>query len=718
MVNTVASWEPGSEVTLCNVNFNNDYRDHTNKVLNPTQYDLFLDQVSGPRLTISRVIYHKPGQPIKLPIPLNQAFGYNYLRVRNSAPNDFAKTFYYFITEPQFLSPSATLFNLQLDVWATFFKDVTLGVSYLERGHGGVANANRMVNNGRDFLTTPEPLDLGSAYNIVEFDQQWLGDQTEFAYLMYTTVSVESRSTSGDGTGIKNAESSEVEHLPQGHAIYLFTENDRQVNGRTVMSFSEFMATESQAPWVLQGIGNIFVVPINLIDNIFQYGDYTFETIYLPTGEPSGKVAQLLRWANFGTNEVAFNFGPGGINEAVAKVLGDRYKHLDKFYCSPYTMLEVTTRAGQPVGYKPELFEGRRVAFNSFTYVGGGGPRTAIMPQFYNAFKPEVLVFNGKVIYDGGEYIDNAVWLDNYPQSSVTINSYLNYMASNRASIQQQRNSANWAQTRALAGADLSNRQAMQNISTSTQQADLQTQQNLAATQIANDQAVLNAGVNILGSAASAGLGGAGAVSAGIGGVTTLASTAIQMDTANKQTALTNQGIVSANSINVANANFMADTNLQYAQMAAKGDYANTIAAIDAKVQDAQMMSPGVAGQTGGDGFATALASGFRIWCYVKMISPEAIQRVGDYWLRYGYAVNRFIKPPENLSVMTKFSYWKFNQTYLVSSTVPENYKQALRGILEKGITIWENPADIGRTELSDNKIKPGFAIDYLPRPE
>jgi hypothetical protein len=53
--------------------------------------------------------------------------------------------------------------------------------------------------------------------------------------------------------------------------------------------------------------------------------------------------------------------------------------------------------------------------------------------------------------------------------------------------------------------------------------------------------------------------------------------------------------------------------------------------------------------------------------------------------------------------VMTKFTYWKMTEAYISSSMVPEGHKQVLRGIMEKGFTVWANPADIGEIDIADN---------------
>jgi len=59
---------------------------------------------------------------------------------------------------------------------------------------------------------------------------------------------------------------------------------------------------------------------------------------------------------------------------------------------------------------------------------------------------------------------------------------------------------------------------------------------------------------------------------------------------------------------------------------------------------------------------------------------------------------------------MTKFTYWKMSESYIKAAPMPESYKQVIRGIFEKGVTVWATPADIGNIDISDNAIIPGIS--------
>ena len=135
-----------------------------------------------------------------------------------------------------------------------------------------------------------------------------------------------------------------------------------------------------------------------------------------------------------------------------------------------------------------------------------------------------------------------------------------------------------------------------------------------------------------------------------------------------------------------------ATANRDLAKWAAQGDYQQSIAAINASVKDAEVTPPTVAGATGGDAF-NWLINGAVIQTRLRMVSPDIILKQGMFWERYGYAVNTFIRQlPSRLRCMSRFTYWKCQNVRVTSSSVPQIYIETLRGILEKGVTVWHSP--------------------------
>lgn len=187
------------------------------------------------------------------------------------------------------------------------------------------------------------------------------------------------------------------------------------------------------------------------------------------------------------------------------------------------------------------------------------------------------------------------------------------------------------------------------------------------------------------------------------------ANHAISVGASNAQLGARNAANAAIAGNNLSAANAIRDTNRGLADWAAKGDYANTIAALNAKVQDTKLTQPSMSGAFGGE-VLRVLQEGFAIVARARRIDQAAIKRIGEYWLRYGYAVNQFAQI-DRLDVMENFTYWKLSETYFKSATVPEYFKQTLRGIFEKGVTVWNDPDKIGMIDIADNKPLAGVEL-------
>ena len=245
----------------------------------------------------------------------------------------------------------------------------------------------------------------------------------------------------------------------------------------------------------------------------------------------------------------------------------------------------------------------------------------------------------------------------------------------------------------------------------STQLTGLNVNAQRQQTAIANQAAVGHAITGAAGGVAAGIMGGpAGAAGSVMGVASQAASAAIDVNARNQATAVSTGLAQAANRAQVGTAGFMRDTNKSYADFAARGDYENAIAAVNAKVQDARMIQPTVSGQVGGDAFNLTQFE-WGLHAKVKVLQGASMAAIGEYWLRYGYAVSRFGKMPDSLQVMTRFTYWKLRETYLRSSTCPETFRQAIRGIFEKGVTVWANPADMGMIDIADNDPLPGVSL-------
>lgn len=705
-----ALWPSNTTVTLTNVKWNNDYRDIVGFDDRAALND-YIDNIESSSTTISNVSTLKANQPIRLDIPFNAALRYNYLRASNPLsiiPGDVRKDFYYFITDVRHIAGNTTEVFLQLDVWQTFGYDMKFGNSYIERGHIGIANENSFDSFGRDYLTIPEGLDVGGEYRVVAKRRKkimgpWNG---EADILIASTI----RLADDDGTmadfGTKDdpdldaATGSEFNGLSAGAEYYVFNSKS---------SFSTFMKYMSAYPWASQGI-----VSITMIPKMTRYfPDFEYRIPGLPT--PVNSLPPITL-----THSVLPNWRNDG------QIVGNipaRYQFLKKFFTYPYMVIELTAWGATPVVLKPESWANADAKVIERISMVPPNQRVLFSPQSYNAnvgaqidkvyipAAPGVPDIEYGDADDSGDYLDVTTMINNFPTMAMVNNGALAVLAAQAHSIAFQNSSADWSQTRAIRGSEVSYDQASAGMNLANDMYQIgrgaDSSQTALTNQTIGTQAVIGAAGSVIGGVGggAAGLAG-GAANAAMGGL----SAAVNINANQQALGIRNKAAGSANSSQQGTAGFMRDTNQSLATFSARGDYENTIAGINAKVQDIQLTPPSTSGQVGGEAM-NLIHNNVELSVRFKMIDLAAIRSIGEYWLRYGYAVRQFALMPDSFHVMSKFTYWKLSETYIISAPMPEGIKQVIRGIFEKGVTVWKNPNDIGAIDLGTNVPLEGIVL-------
>ena len=681
-----AMWSgKNSYASLHNVNWNADYRDVA--YFNSTNdLNAFLDK--QPKREAFDFSYLKPNQPVTVNIPFNVAYEYNYLRVWNfeqPVDGDNARWLYYFITDVQYVSPNATRLVVQLDVWQTFSREIEFGNSYIEQGHIGIANDVSTDMTGARFLTVPEGLDLGGDYQVIRTAKHQIASAVagsnptnpNYNVMLVSNVDLEADPGDLDNPKLKSATGSMMENLPNGSAIYVF---------KNLGDFLTYADNISETPWVSQGIVSITIVPF-----VLNMTDW-------PVVKISGVDAYKPDWGSIrDSKRVSIDF-----RGEVMNALPVRYHHLHKFTTFPYCALEVSTYGGTPLVLKPELWDTKYATFVEKFHLSPPSPRMAILPLAYNTTTGrEVRDGAGNITNDNGEFFNVAAFISNFPQFSILNNGYLTTMAAQAHGIAQEYRNADWSQNRTMTGNQLSYDQNTAGMSLANNLNQMQVSAAYQTTNLANQ----TQGFRSIQSAANSIIGGIGNRdfgTAAMGAANAAADYAIATNQNTQQNAISTNLSRQSNAAQVSNQGYMRDTNKNYADWAAKGDYQNQIASINAKVQDAKLTQPSASGTVGGDAFMLAQY----MWGYdlkVKLPNRGAIEVIGEYWLRYGYAVRRFAKMPKDYKCMENFTYWKLKEAYIISSKCPEPFKQALRGIFEKGVTVWHKPELIGNIDIGDN---------------
>jgi hypothetical protein len=724
-----ANWVAGTRVSLVNVPWNNDYRDVV-RFANRAALSAYITSLEVAEFVIDDMIRLKVGEPVRIDLPFNSVYRFNYLRVSNPVgpiPGDIQRDYYYFINDVREIAPNTTELVLQLDVWQSFVYDITLGNCYIERGHIGIANENGFDAFGRNYLTIPEGLDIGGEYMNIHHrnidvmrarkDEE---DYNLFSILIVSTVDLTADAGTIEAPVLKTAKGGNTMGMPNGADVYI-------LGGQPETSIGLLFDYLSDKPWVSQGIVSISVVPPPQ-----NYGIGGGDYITIP-----GTSISLERLNDVPATSTPYDMITNWRNHAAVNAhLTNRYKHLKKMLVYPYTILELTTFEGKPIILKPEAWAEPSARVNVRVSYAPPHMRMVISPRRYNAKADSSIntwqippVYSGpdRTVEgdDGGDFLDVMTMISDFPSFAIVNNMGIAFLAGNANQLAFSRQSADWAQQRALRGSQVAYDQATGAMDTARALTDLGNTADYAQTMLGNSNMYAQGGINALGSIAGGTVqGGLGGAAAGPGGAAIGAGMAAVGNTVGSlfgamgtnqsaETAARAQSLRAAanqagNIQNNKQAGLIRDTNRDLSQWAAKGDYENSIAGINAKTQDAALTQPSTSGQIGGNAF-NIINRAATISLRIKMLDSAALAVVGEYWLRYGYAVRRFGTIPANLMAMTKFTYWKLLETYISGGPMPEGFKQAIRGIFEKGVTVWADPADIGNIDIADNEPLEGI---------
>ena len=684
-----ASWPAGTTVKLANVRWGADYKDIV-EFDSKADFISYINRLSSTTsITIPNMTYAKPFQPLKIPVPFNVASKYNYLLVHNPPfhgnSSDVGEYYAYFITSMDMVNPGTTQLTVQLDVWQTYGHDVEFGQAYLERGHlpmhpGYVRDWRDLIN-----LTVPEGLDTGSDYavmrqNIVRMKATDTPGAHSLSVIVVSTVDLIRSGGTTENPRLVSASGSQIGSIPNGADVYFFeTGND----------FNGVLDALADQPWITQGIISAMLVPALSMDDVtgisLSRGGINFKRM---TGYNAQRVYEVYEsWY-----------------EEIEQAIPIKYRDLKKFFTYPYAFFELTMYNGAPLVIKPERIGSESLSVHLMQHLTPPNPRSQLVPHAYNSGH----VVDNTSLWDAGDSLDFATGLHNMPQTSIVNNAYLNYMASNARSIEYQHRSADWSQNRIMASAMTQAAQATGAIDTA---ADVNARQRRLAsdsTSVQNTADLTQSGVSAIGGVAGGLMRGAGGLASGaVSGATGMINTAVGNANRSMQTNMSNSASFDVVSRQNQQTGLVRDTNYRLAEVVSKGDYENEIAGINARVQDAQMIQPTISGQLGGEGFMIQQDLGYTFRVKVKTVDSNVMDMLAMFWRRYGYAVNRMINlgrmnGRERLRCMSAFSYWKLKEMYLTSSRCPESFRATIRGIFEKGVTIWNNPSDIGTMPINE----------------
>lgn len=679
---TPFSWATESQVTLCRVAWDDSYKDVVS-FSSPEARDAYFASLQSDSIKLTDYTYLKPNEPINVDVPFHRAYTYNYLYVDNpktDAPDDVTPPrFYYFITGAAMVNPSNTALTVQLDVFQTYLWQFQLGMCFVERGHQAVAAAYNRIKDRYDrsiswslrtFCAAPEGLDVGNEYIVGEMDYFDLS-ANDWAVIVQSNTDLAADWGTRENPSLKTADGQMTDGLASGCNVYAIDS----------WNYSNFMKKVRDAPWVAKGIVSISAFPKTILTDGPTVSLNGIEAHFLGDTPDQGHYYEAKeRWYD----QLTSHRNPD-------------YQYLVKMATFPYAYVELVNFQGNSLILKPELITDDNLVLDQMSCAAPPFQKVAFYPANYGnwiAGEPDrtssysTMDYNGELYQHkeravkAGNWLDSALWFQSFPQMSIVNDEYVNYLASTVHGRNYSYQSAGWAQSKSLAGSQLTYDQASQQLATNQANQDL-----------ANQQAIVNAALGAAGQVTSGIMGGGalGLAASVPGTVFGLAGAATNYMTTNQQF-----------QNNQAQASQFAYQNKELAQWASRGDYQNAIAGINATVQDAALTQPSQSGQMSGDGFN--LSNGMMIVQIRYRVMDNQMQEiVGNYFLKYGYAMREYMVPPADFMCMNRFTYWKMLDTSIICSAADEGVKNAIRGIFEKGVTVWRSPADIGRTYGADN---------------
>ena len=184
-------------IMLCNIpnldiNHNHSF---TFRDLNQ-QIDYFLNKRV---IQIDDTKYHRVGNTIKIPLPFDDInlMRCNYLLVQNHNQLPYRKTYFYFITNKEYVNSETTKLTLKLDVIQTYLFEIQFGQCFIERQHYNPYDSNGDINI--DILDRPENLEVGEY--IVDSTQTIYDYNKKGGFIVASSTKLSPMISTGGGSG-------------------------------------------------------------------------------------------------------------------------------------------------------------------------------------------------------------------------------------------------------------------------------------------------------------------------------------------------------------------------------------------------------------------------------------------------------------------------------------------------------------------------------------
>lgn len=322
----------------------------------------------------------------------------NYMAFQNKDYNN--KWFFAFIRDIQYVSDNCVNIVFDIDVWSTFYSNLTINKCFVEREH---------VNDDTIGLhTVPENISSGEIVQEKEYED------TSFNQYLYIAVMTDWHPISSGSTGDPGKQFQYISVYNRGifaHQIVLFKLQVNSQTGDTTPDITNliYFLTITNDDGHIEDIKDMFIVPSALINETYL----TLNTCHRQHG-------QLDVTANFWS--LPYTANPETITISYEKVhsfTGITDIKNNKCYCYPYNYLLVTNNQGNQNIYKYEDFAGTNFNF-----------------EYQLALTIGVSGRCVPVNYKGQDYAnDESVPLGKYPTCAWSTDSFTNWLTQQALNI-------------------------------------------------------------------------------------------------------------------------------------------------------------------------------------------------------------------------------------------------------------------------------------------
>ncbi len=697
---------------------------------------------------------------LKVPLPLDEAQGFNYARVRfSTAPVEGFGTeqrseLFFFVTNVAATpAPSTTELSIALDTWTTYIDQVEINYMMLERGHYGMSqtNADKFLENpleNSDWLLAPDVQGGNAIRTAHNSEVLFNGGNVKFV-IATTRNPLGNPGSAAAGTLAIPTGNPTIQGAPSVYYLAVDGERTEVLLASMDVNDLSFKQTIIGAFYisadllVLADFIDLWGIPANIVNatqtelpvlhldkKMFGYSDDYADLAKLYTGAYA---------------RIVLSDGQGGNVEIMPEeTTGEIDLQATLNLAAPALSIEgVLTGTG---GGKKSL-QFANVSAQSFNFGGRwyeklmswSVPTFAIIQSAYTTefatgfYERDQALCAAQTAYDNAEASAAAGKANVNASNAASVANNATQVAANVANVQRSISAANEDY-----GAQNSLNTALQawnaGYSRASTAIEVEGQQQAAGVSVGGTVASTIAGVAT--NLASGNIGGAvGSVVNGVvSGCTTAANTAVSVNMSESKTeaaiansanvvSATNQNntdrtdvsnraqtdltaiandastTITANSAATSNGNAARTYNTTVANAARSK--AITERGVQAGWNAAKLKAPN---RFGADAQGLGKVRPLGLFANVVTMSNADVARVGDQMLRYGYTASQNVRV-SSLNVMPKFSYWQASDLWLVSNSgVSEAQQEIIKGILKQGTTVWRNPDDIGKVSIYGNR--------------